>query len=119
VLAGNRAEVVTDHEHAAGGSAATADLHAVDAENVGRQREGGVVAGTDRRHHKAELRRQLAAEGPNPVKQVAAASGVDELDQVDRQIELERLYPRVDGELLGRRRWRRLGWGGRRLVSDV
>jgi hypothetical protein len=42
------------------------------------------------RQHDAEVEGGLAAQGAHPVEQVAAAGGVDEVDDVGREQELER-----------------------------
>ena len=66
------------------------------------------------RDHDAELERELAAERAHAVEQVAALARVDEVDEVERDLELERLDAHV-----GRDAFRRVGRERRRLGLEL
>ena len=101
VVAREWIEVLADHEHAAGRRDTLPDGDSVGLDDVRAQRELGVVTGADRRHHEAELHGELAAQGRDAVEQIPAAGAVDELDQVEADVELERLDACIVGHLLG------------------
>ena len=96
--AGQGLQVVAEGEDLAGGGLAAADLHAGHEHLVlpGGQVEG--VAGAHGRQDEADLEGDLAAQRADPVEQVAAGAGVDEVDEVGGEDDLER----VDGHLLRR-----------------
>ena len=52
------------------------------------------VEGADPQHSLA-----VDAEGPHPVEQIAAGHRVDQVDHVDRQLQLERLRSDLDGQV--------------------
>ena len=79
---GSDAEVVADGEQHPGRRLAPGHLDAVQADRVGLRRQVEVVAGAHQRDDDAELERELAAQRPHPVEQVAAGGGVDQVDQV-------------------------------------
>ena len=61
-----------------------------------------VVARAHERDDDAELERELAAQRAHAVEQVAALRRVDEVDEVVRDLELERLDAHLADEVLGR-----------------
>ena len=73
-----------------------------------------VVARAHERDHDAELERELAPQRAHAVEQVAALARVDEVDEVERDLELERLDAHVGRDALGR-----VGRERRRLGLDV
>ena len=90
---GDAAELVgvAEHHAAAGWRLAAADLDAVHVHRVGERRQVGGVLGAHRRHDDAELARGALAQGPDPVDEVAAAGGVEQVEQVGGEVQLERL----------------------------
>ena len=100
--AGERAGVVAEHEHVAGRGFAAPDVDAVHAHRVRARRELEVVAGAHERDDDAELERELAPQRAHAVEEVAALGRVDEVDEVVRDLELERLDAHLADEVLGR-----------------
>ena len=100
--AGERARVVAEHEHVTGRRFAAADVDTVDAHRVRARRELEVVARAHERDDDAELERELAPQRAHAVEQVAALGRVDEVDEVVRDLELERLDAHLADEVLGR-----------------
>ena len=98
--AGQRVEVVAEREHAAGGRLAAADLDAGDPDDVGGARQVDAVAGADRRHDDAELERDLAAQAAHAGQQVLVGSAADEVDEVGREQDLERVHAHLLDQLL-------------------
>ena len=80
------------------GASPRADLDAVIRIAYVRRRQVEVVAGAHQRDDDAELQRELAAQGAHPVEQVAAGAGVDQVDQVGGELELERVDPHLAGD---------------------
>ena len=101
-MPGSAAGVVAEHEHVAGRRFAAPDVDAVHADRVRARRELEVVAGAHERDDDAELERELAAERAHAVEEVAALGRVDEVDEVVRDLELERLDAHLADEVLGR-----------------
>ena len=103
--------IVAEHEHVVLRRFAAPDLHAVHADRVRARGQLHVVARAHERDHDAELERELAPERAHAVEQVAALARVDEVDEVERDLELERLDAHVGRDALGRvgRQRRRFG----------
>ena len=100
--AGERRRVVAEHEHVTGRRLAAPDLHAVHADRVrvrGSSRLSRVrTSGMTTPSSSASLRRSER----HAVEEVAALARVDEVDEVVRDLELERLDAHLVREVLGR-----------------
>ena len=100
-------EALADREQEARRRLPLGHLDAVDPEGVVRGLEAFVVAGVHRWDDDPELLGDRAPQGLDALEQVAVALGVDEIDDVHAELELERHDARLLGKL-GR------GVGGRR-----
>ena len=87
--------VLAEHHRVPGRGLAAGDLDAVHLDGVGLRRQRDLVAGADRRDDQAEVAGDPAAQRLHPVHQPAAAAGVEQVEQVGREFELERLDPQV------------------------
>ena len=110
--AGQARLVVAEHEHVVLRRFAAPDLHAVHADRVRARGQLHVVARAHERDDDAELERELAAQRAHAVEEVAALARVDEVDEVERDLELERLDAHVGRDAFGRvgRQRRRFGF---------
>ena len=95
---------------------AAGHLDAEQPDRVGAQRQVEVVAGAHRRHHDADVGGDLATQRLDPVEQVAAGAGVDQVDEVRGELEAERVHLDLGGQHL--RRVRGGQRGGGRLGLD-
>ena len=99
---GKRARVVTEHEHVTRRRFAAADVDAVDADRVGARGQFEVVARAHERDHDAELERELAPQRGTRSRRSPPLADVDEVDEVVRDLELERLDAHLADEVFGR-----------------
>ena len=67
------------------------DFHAVNANEVRAELELHVVPGPNRRDHDAQFLDELSSQGLHAVEQVAVGGRIDEVDEVDGELEAERL----------------------------
>ncbi len=120
---GQRLQALADRQDGAGRCLPGPGVGAGDPDRVRRQRQVQVVAGAHRRHDDAQLHRHLAAQRAYPVEQIAAAD-VDQVDQVRREGQFQRVDPHLAEQRFGRVRrghLDRLGDGRgllRKLVLD-
>ena len=80
-------------QNVAGRCRAHAHLGAPQHNRVGLGVERHVVARADRRHDDSQIHCDLLAQGPHPFQQIPALGGVDQVEDVVGQVQLERLYP--------------------------
>ena len=78
------------HQHAPRRREATTDLHTVHPDGVGRHGQRQVVTGPDQRCDEPQFERHVAPQRLDALEQ-AGASGLDEIQQVRGELELEGL----------------------------
>ena len=81
---------------------APSDLDPLDPDRVDGRGQVEVVARVDLGHDDAELRGDVAPQRLDPVEQVAAALGLDEVDQLEPELQDELLHGDAGGDRLGR-----------------
>ena len=99
---GEHAEVVGDHEKLARRGDPSRHFHPVNPYHVGPEVELDVVTRPHRRNDDAQFLDELSTKRLHPVQQVAVRPGIDEVDQVDRQLQPDRFNAQCPGQF-GRR----------------